>query len=243
MIQVDGLRKPVFKLHTAREEMSGNRNSLMQEVAALPWFHQIDFGDGIISPGKSPLAELKVKADLLFPPRLDGLTVLDIGCWDGFYSFEAHRRGASRVLATDYTVWHEPFWGDRRSFELARTHVAPEVEVLEIDVLDLTVEAVGTFDIVLFAGVLYHLKNPLAALERIKPLVRRTLIVETHMDATEIDRPAAIFYSDGYGGDGSNWWGPNRACVEGMLRRTGYSDIRFTNNPKLAMRGIFHAKS
>jgi len=222
--------------------MADDRKSLKCEMAALPWFHQIDFGDGLVSPGKCPLDVLQTKADIYFPPRLDGLTVLDIGCWDGFNSFAAHHRGAARVLATDHTVWHPPYWGDRRSFDLAHAHIAPEVEVLDIDVLDLCVERVGTFDIVLFAGVLYHLKNPIAALDRIRPLVRQMLIVETHMDAAETTEPAAIFYTHGYGGDGSNWWGPNRACVEGMLHRTGYSDIRFTDHPKLAKRGIFHAK-
>lgn len=222
--------------------MLDDRDSLAHQIAALPWWHQIDFGDGLISPGRCPIDVLRAQADIYFPSRLDGLTVLDIGCWDGFNSFEAHRRGAARVLATDHAAWHPPFWGDRRSFDLAHSHIAPAVEALDIDLPDLSVEKVGTFDIVLFAGVLYHLKNPLAALELIKPLVKATLIVETHMDACAIREPAAIFYTHGYGGDGSNWWGPNRACVEGMLYRTGYSDIRFTQHPHNAERGIFHAK-
>lgn len=223
--------------------MLSDRDSLARQITTLPWWHQIDFGEGLISPGRCSIDVLRAQADIYFPPRLDGLTVLDIGCWDGFNSFEAYRRGAARVLATDHAVWHPPFWGDRRSFDLARAHVAPAVEVLDIDIPDLSVEKVGAFDVVLFAGVLYHLKNPLAALELIKPLVKATLIVETHMDALKVVEPAAIFYTHGYGGDGSNWWGPNRACVEGMLHRTGYSDIRFTQHPHNAERGIFHAKS
>lgn len=222
--------------------MLDDRDSLAHQIAALPWWHQIDFGDGLISPGRCTIDVLRAQANVYFPSRLDGLTVLDIGCWDGFNSFEAHRRGAARVLATDHAAWHPPFWGDRRSFDLAHAHVAPAVEVLDIDIPDLSVEKVGTFDIVLFAGVLYHLKSPVGALELIKPLVKATLIVETHMDACTITEPAAIFYTHGYGGDGSNWWGPNRACVEGMLHRTGYSDIRFTQHPHNAERGIFHAK-
>jgi tRNA (mo5U34)-methyltransferase len=146
------------------------------------------------------------------------------------------------VLATDHTVWHPPFWGSRRSFELARSHVAPAVEVMDIDLSDLRVEIVGAFDIVLFAGVLYHLKNPIAALEQLRPLVRQTLILETHLDALAFEEPAAIFYTHGYGGDGSNWLGPNRACVEGMLHGTGFTVFRFTTNPTTEKRGIFHAK-
>ena len=70
------------------------------------------------------------------------------------------RRGAARVLATDHFAWSDLFWGDRRSFELARTHLAPGVEVMDIDLADLTPARIGQFDVVLFAGVFYHLRHP-----------------------------------------------------------------------------------
>lgn len=218
-----------------------SQESLRQEINALRWFHQIEFDDGLLSPGETPIALLRTMADVYFPPRLDGLSVLDVGCWDGFNSFEAYKRGAARVLATDHATW-TIFWGNRRCFDLAHAHLAPEVEVMDIDIPDLRVETVGTFDIVLFAGVLYHLKNPIAALETLRPLVKQTLILETHMDALDVTAPAAVFYTHGYGGDGSNWWGPNRPCVEGMLHRTGFGDIRFTAHPTIPARGVFHAR-
>lgn len=218
-----------------------DQESLRQEINGLRWFHQIDFGNDLLTPGVTPIEQLRAQADIYFLPRLDGISVLDVGCWDGFNSFEAKRRGAARVLATDYTTWNL-FWGNRRCFELARAHIAPDVEMLEIDVPDLSPTTVGSFDVVLFAGVLYHLKNPFAALELLRPLVKQTLIVETHMDALNIAEPAAIFYTHGYGNDESNWWGPNRPCIEGMLHRAGFGETKFTAHPTIPGRGIFHTK-
>ena len=99
--------------------------------------------------------------------RSKGLSVLDIGAWDGFFSFECERRGASRVVAADYFSWHGSGWGTKAGFTLARDVLGSKVEDVDIDVMDLTPERVGTFDLVLFLGVLYHLRHPLLALERV----------------------------------------------------------------------------
>ena len=96
------------------------------------------------------------------PASLEGLTVLDIGAWDGFFSFECERRGASRVVAADYYSWHGPGWGTKAGFQLAREALGSRVEDVDIDVMDLSPERVGTFDVVLFLGVLYHLRHPLS---------------------------------------------------------------------------------
>jgi tRNA (mo5U34)-methyltransferase len=218
-------------------------SELQRKINQLPWFHQIDFGEGVLSPGISKIDILRSQADIYFSTGIEGKSFLDIGCWDGFNSFEAKRRGASRVLATDHYAWSQPCWGDRRSFELARAHIEPEVEVLDIDLPDLTPSRVGQFDVVLFAGVLYHLRHPLRGLEIVAPLAKSTLIVETHLDALEQNRPMMVFYpGTELGGDGSNWWGPNRACVEAMLRDVGFPHVTFTANPTAASRGIFHCQ-
>jgi tRNA (mo5U34)-methyltransferase len=220
-----------------------DQEALREKVNSLPWYHEIDFGGGVLSPGQSKNEWLRSMADVYFDEPLEGSSVLDIGCWDGFNSFEAARRGAKRVLATDHYAWSPQCWGSRESFELARTHLAPEVEVLDIDVPDLRSETVGTFDVVLFCGVLYHLRHPFAALEQISRLVTRTLVVETRMDAQGLDRPAMIFYpTNELGNDASNWWGPNRACVEAMLRDVGFARVLFTPTPFQPTRGIFHAR-
>ncbi|HWL30629.1 MAG TPA: DUF1698 domain-containing protein [Xanthobacteraceae bacterium] len=213
-----------------------------QVIDALPWHHQIDFGDGLLSNGNAKIEVLRAQAEIYFSGGIEGKTVLDIGCWDGFNSFEAERRGASRVLATDHFAWSDACWGDRRSFDFAKEALNSSVEVMDIDLADLSVATVGQFDIVLFLGVFYHLRNPFADLERVAKLAKETLIVETHMDALDYPRPAMVFYpTNELAGDHTNWWGPNQACVEGMLRDVGFQNITFTVHPMYANRGIFHA--
>jgi tRNA (mo5U34)-methyltransferase len=114
--------------------------------------------------------------------------------------------GASRVLATDHFAWSPDCWGNRRSFELARAHLAPDIEVMDIDLPDLSLTAVGAFDVVLFAGVFYHLRNPLLALERLAPLATETFIIETHLDAVDCEAPAMVFYPGRELNDDPTWW-------------------------------------
>lgn len=134
--------------------------ALRTTIDRLPWYHSIDLGHGVVTPGVAPYAHWKAQADLFFNFDLSGKSVLDIGCYDGFFSFEAHRRGATRVLATDHFVWQRK--PERReSFQLARNSVFPDLTYREMTVDELTPQSVGIFDVVLFAGVLYHLKHPL----------------------------------------------------------------------------------
>ena len=155
--------------------------------------------------------------------------MLDIGAWDGFFSFEAERRRASRVVACDYYAWHGVGWGTGRGkdgFELARTALNSRVEDVALDVLDLSPEKIGTFDVVFFLGVLYHLPNPLLALERVASVSKGLLILETVVDMVGIGRPAAAFYPDKeLNDDPTNWWGPNHAAVQGMLTSVGFSRV------------------
>ena len=121
----------------------------------------MDLGGGIRTNGHyDPTRTLP---RLKLPKRLDGRTVLDVGAWDGFYSFEMERRGAAKVLATDHFCWGGNGWATQDGFNLAREALGSKVEDEHLDVLDLSPEAVGgTYDIVLFLGVLYHLPEPAA---------------------------------------------------------------------------------
>ncbi len=216
--------------------------TLRERVNAFTWFHQIDFGDGILSPGVVKQDTLRKQAEVYFRDGIAGKTFLDIGCWDGYNSIEASRRGAARVLSTDHFAWSDRCSGDRRAFELARARLAPAIEVMDIDLPELTVERVGTFDVVLFAGVFYHLRHPLLVLEQLAPLAGETFILETHLDARWMRRPAMVFYPGReQDDDPTNWWGPNPACVEAMLRDVGFARVRYTRNPAARRRGIFHA--
>lgn len=204
--------------------MSG---SLADRVAAMDWYHQIDLPGGITTPG---VASSKAQLPSIgLPDRLDGTTVLDVGAWDGFYSFECARRGAARVLATDSYAWEvgRPYWG-KEPFKLARTALGLEgaVEDLTIDVDQLSPETVGTFDLVLFLGVLYHLKDPISALERVASVCDDHLIVETETALNWLPGPAAAVHpTDELAGDETNWFSMNARAVVGLLRAVGFERV------------------
>jgi len=201
-----------------------DRADLERAVAAIRWAHRIDLGQGVVTPGEWNTLEILDRLHL--PADLSGQTVLDVGCWDGFYSFAAERRGASRVLATDSFTWQRRSWGSKDGFDLARRVLNSRVEDLEIDVLDLSPERAGVFDVVLFLGVLYHMKHPMLALERVAAVTRRLLVVETVIDLLYAPRPALAFYPGAeLNQDDSNWFGPSPSAVEAMLRAAGFPRV------------------
>lgn len=198
---------------------------LRSRVEALRWYHTIDLGGGVVTPGVDDTPQRLARLDL--PPSLAGRTVLDIGAWDGFFSFECERRGASRVVAADFYSWHAGGWGTKAGFRLAREALGSRVEDADVDVMDLSPERVGSFDLVLFLGVLYHLRHPLLALERVASVTRDMLIVETVVDLVGLGRPAMAFYPDReLNDDPTNWWGPNVEAVRAMLLSAGFGRVR-----------------
>jgi tRNA (mo5U34)-methyltransferase len=198
---------------------------LAARAEAIRWYHSIDLGGGVITKGVDDSPLRLARLDL--PASLAGLSVLDIGAWDGFFSFEAERRGASRVVAADHFSWHGDGWGSKAGFELARRALGSNVEDVDIDVMDISPERVGEFDVVLFLGVLYHLRHPLLALERIASVTRKLLILETVVDMVGIRRPAAAFYPGReLNNDPTNWWAPNVPALHGLLRAAGFAGVR-----------------
>lgn len=216
-------------------------DGLAEAVARYPWHHSIDLGGGVVTPGSKSLDLNRREASAFFDSvRIDGASVLDIGAWNGGYSFEAKRRGASRVVASDSFCWDHPVYRGRDTFDLARSALGLDVEALHVDAMDLDPHEHGIFDVVLFAGVLYHLKDPVRGLEIAASLARDVLIVETQIDLHHLDRPAAAFYPGReLSGDDSNWWGPNIPCVLAMLRGAGFADVDVSQVS--GNRGIFHA--
>ena len=161
------------------------------EVRQTKWHHKIDLGNGVITPGK--VDNFSKLPRLGLPESLEGKTVLDIGTWDGFYSFECEKRGASRVLATDSFVWRSSK-DAKDGFDLAKKILKSRVEEKFIDILDITPEKVGMFDIVLCLGVLYHMRHPLLSLEKVSSVTKEMAIIETTTDMLDIQRPAMAFY-------------------------------------------------
>jgi len=199
-------------------------DELRRRVAKIKWFHSIDLGNGVVTPGldKSPD---KLQA-IGMPADLTGKSVLDLCAWNGFFSFEAEGRGARQVLAVDHFCWSGPGWGTKEGFDLAREALGSGVKDQEIDVLDVSPDSTGVFDVVLFLGVLYHMRHPLLTLEKVSAVTGDMLILETHVDFTTVDRPAMAFYPGAeLGQDGTNWCGPNEACVIAMLKDVGFKRV------------------
>lgn len=221
------------------------RQALLEEIARYRWFHQVDFGDGVLTPGWIKASKIARMTRCFFDRPLAGKSVLDIGCWDGAYSIAAARLGASRVLATDHWVWAHGH-GDRRAFELARTRLAPQVEVMDVPVEELSVERVGQFDIVLFAGVFYHLRHPLAVLERLAPIAREMFVLESRLCGVLgqlTSKPLIRFYPGReLDGDESNWWAPNPAGMMALMRDVGFPNVRFTRPDRRFRRGVVHGE-
>ncbi|WP_119459363.1 TIGR04290 family methyltransferase [Rhodospirillaceae bacterium SYSU D60014] len=202
------------------------------------WFHNIDLRGVQTAPhhflGDYPAVKWNQFADAL-PADLRGKTVLDIGCNAGFYSIEMKRRGADRVLGIDF----DETYLEQARFAAELCGVDIELRMLSVyDVADLG----ETFDLVLFMGVLYHLRHPLLALDLIHEHVVKDLFVfqslqrgSPEVEALQENYPfqeQEIFEREGfprlhfiekrYSDDQTNWWIPNRACSEAMLRSAGF---------------------
>lgn len=221
-------------------------------VSSVPfWYHSIDLGDGILTPGAIPLDVLQNELAIMSIGDIRGKTVLDIGSWDGFYSFAAEASGARRVLAMDHFVWslhldrQQAYWRrckdenrtpsdytrvpgllssgvlpGKAGFDAAHQILDSRVEQLVADFMTVEPEEVGSWDLVFFRGILYHMKDPLRALRRLALVTRELAIIETaaiHLPGME-ELPLYEFYgANELNADVSNWWAPNctglvRAC-------------------------------
>jgi len=217
-----------------------------EEIAALgEWFHNMNLA-GVQTAPFHPLGDYPTikwrRFEHAIPLDLRGKTVLDIGCNAGFYSLEMKRRGADRVLGID----HDPRY--LAQAELAARISGLDIELRRMDVYE--VDQLGErFDVVLFMGVLYHLRHPLLALDLLHEHVVGDLLVFQSMlrGSDEVvpladDYPfseTAIFDEPGfpklhfveskYAGDETNWFIPNRACAMAMLRSAGFEIL---SNPE-----------
>lgn len=216
---------------------------LAAAVAEHLWFHSIDLGGGVVTRGdKSADILARERQSILDGVDLEGRSVLDIGAWNGFFSFEAKRAGAARVLATDSFVWTHPMYRGRETFELARRALGLDIEALEVDAMDLDPERLGTFDVVLFLGVFYHLEDPILGLRRAASMAGELLIVETATALEEMPFPAMRHYPGReLNDDPTNWWAPNPRCMVDLLGALGFQTVDAAWHPDGEHRAIFHA--
>ncbi len=180
------------------------------------WWHSFELPDGTRIDGVASVESLRQRlAQFPIPDDLRGARVLDIGTWDGWFAFELERRGAD-VVAID--CWNNP------RFHEVHKRLNSHVDYRELDVYDVTPDTVGRFDIVLFLGVLYHLKHPLLALERVCAVTEKLAAVESFIIREE--RPIMEFYEhDELGGQVDNWCGPTESCLLAFCRTAGFARV------------------
>jgi tRNA (mo5U34)-methyltransferase len=192
------------------------------------WFHQFVFSNGLTTPGRDP--SHKKLHHLCLPASLKGKSVIDIGAYEGFFSFHCEARGADRVVAADRFVWDWPGSSALPNFRAVHRALASRVEVLSANVEDLPATANETFDISLFLGVLYHAPNMMQYLDAVSSLTKGVLVLETFADALDESGARAVLYAEReLNNDSSNWFGPNLPAIEVMLSRVGFKHIELVN--------------
>lgn len=205
------------------------RDLVRHQVAAEPyWFQKLEVMPGLFSPGWSDPAKDKLPYYGL-PDDLTGKRVLDIGCAEGFFSFEAERRGAREVVGID------SFPDSVRRFNIVKAARQSNANAFLMNVYDLEPKRLGTFDVVLFYGVFYHLKHPQLALERIRSICTGDLLFQTHMHEEPCVKgtPWARYYPHGMMSgankelyDPTIFWLFNSACCMAMLDHVGFTNAR-----------------
>lgn len=222
------------------------------------WFHSLDFGDGVVSQGHKSREQLLKEWRQMNLPDLHGMTVLDINSWDGFFAFEAEKHGAASVAALDFYMWamelgeHSRYWREclkhnvapkpyhempyyrpnelpgKRGFDAARRIFNSRVNAIVGDFMTMELNPLGQFDIVLFLGTLYHMKDPLGSIERLAAVTKRLAVIETEAIDVVDHRDRAMcefFASNELNGDVSNWWAPNLPALIGMCRAAGFERV------------------
>ena len=193
----------------------------IERLSKLGWYHSIELPDGTVIPGHQSLEQQRKRlSQFPLPQDLRGKKVLDIGAWDGWFSFEMERRGA-QVLAVDAAK-------NTRLLE-ARSILGSKIDYHIADICRLTWRDVGTFDIVLFLGVLYHVKHPILALENVCGMTGDFACIESFVSDPD---PAALPVMEYYEttelrGQLDNWVGPNAACLLAFTRTAGFARVDF----------------
>jgi tRNA (mo5U34)-methyltransferase len=228
------------------------RARLLAQVAKLKWIHTIDLGDGVSTPGTWGKLNPCIRQAF---DAIDfrGKKVLDIGCWDGYYSFEAEKRGAAEVYATDLVTQRK--WLEQPTLLLAKKILGSRVKYFpKMSVYDVERLGIRDFDIVIYAGVYYHLKDPLRSFTTLRRVMKEggTMLVEGAVIDSE-DCYARFYYREPYVLDHSNWWVPTVGCLRQWIECSflegeqdfglwdaGHNNVRFTTKVRAVRRADRH---
>jgi tRNA (mo5U34)-methyltransferase len=234
---------------------------LQAQADSFPWFHSIDLGRGVKTKGLSDPNATVTVAQL---PDFAGCSVLDIGAWDGYYSYLAERNGASRVVALDHYAWgvdipaREAYWNEcrkkgtlpdqsrdttdfwrpelpgRRGFDFAHAALDSKVEAVVTDFTTTDLGALGTFDVVLYLGVLYHMKEPLTCLERLRAVTTGVAAIETAaLRLPSLRGQSLLKFHAGsdLNRDFGNWYQPNLEALTALVRAAGFARVEVVQGP------------
>jgi tRNA (mo5U34)-methyltransferase len=239
------------------------KQQLVDEVGS--WHHSIDLGDGVVTPGGKTPDHFHDELRRLHLPEMAGKSVIDIGAWDGFYTFHAEHFGARRVVALDHYVWSIDFhkasayrsreyssgqqsrafhtipelWDPiglpgKRGFDLAYRLRSSRAEVVVDDFMTMDLARLGTFDVVLFLGVIYHLEEPLRALRRLRAVTGGVAVIETEAVwlPGRLRRPLWQFVDAAHThGDPTFWWVPTAEGLQAMCVAAGFSRAEIVAGP------------
>jgi tRNA (mo5U34)-methyltransferase len=232
---------------------------LQAQADAFGWYHTIDLGNGVITKG---ISVQDTSADVI--PDVTGRSVLDIGAWDGKFSFLAEQAGASRVVALDHYAWgvdfvargayweecirngtlpdqsrdETDFWRPdlpgRRGFEFAAAALDSKVEPFVGDFQKVDLDELGQFDVVLYLGVLYHMKEPLTCLERVRAVTKEVAVIETeavHLQGLDDEVLLQFHAGSSLRTDFGNWYVPTIEALHNLCRAAGFSRVRTIVGP------------
>jgi len=213
-----------------------------EKIKAIPyWYHRIDLGDGVVTPGFHPHQPSAYD----IPADLTGKRVLDIGAWDGYWTFDALKRGAREVIAIDN--WSDmPLVDSNKrdewdSFDLCKKALGYTDQQCRRYTMSLyDAHTLGKFDIVFFFGALYHQRYPLLALDKLSEICTDEIYIETAICndyspykgeiigagyANALDVVMEFYPDDQLGGISSNWWSPTLVCLHYMIKSAGWKDV------------------
>jgi tRNA (mo5U34)-methyltransferase len=232
---------------------------MQAQADAMGWYHTIDLGNGVVTKG---ISVQETSADVI--PDVTGRSVLDIGAWDGKFSFLAEQRGASRVVALDHYAWGVDFvargayWAEcinngslpdqsrdetdfwrpdlpgRRGFEFAKAALDSKVEPLVGDFQKIDLDQLGQFDVVLYLGVLYHMKEPLTCLERLRAVTKEVAVIETeavHIQGFDDEVLLQFHAGSSLRTDFGNWYVPTIEALHNLCRAAGFTCIETVVGP------------
>ena len=215
-------------------------SSIQEKVDALEcWYHKIDLGNGIVTPGWAPLSAEQYR----IPADLTGKRVLDVGTWDGYWAFESLKRGARQVIGidnfSDELIGSGTKRGKWENFDLCKEALGysdDQCQRMEMDVYHAA--QLGKFDIVLFLGTLYHCRHPLLALDILSSMATEALYIESAISDDYSTYRGGLghgygsemvleFYPfDEYGQNQTNWFAPTLQALTYMVKTCGWHSVK-----------------